>query len=141
MNFFNWLFRKEQPQKLAVCALIESEDGLVLGVSRKDDPTKFGLPGGKVEKGETSMEAMFRELREETGISMVSSAKHVFAFRCGEFLVDTWRVVPDFNYCEIRQPSEGLVKWCTWQELFDGPFGGYNFNLKTYLDSMEKKKC
>ena len=31
---------------------------LVLGVSRKDDHTKMGLPGGKIDAGETPLEAL-----------------------------------------------------------------------------------
>lgn len=43
---------------IASTGLIFNEDkSMVLGVSRKDDKTKFGLPGGKVDEGETMYEA------------------------------------------------------------------------------------
>jgi 8-oxo-dGTP pyrophosphatase MutT (NUDIX family) len=40
----------------------------VLMVERKDEEDAFGLPGGKVEQGETPPEAAVRELLEEIGI-------------------------------------------------------------------------
>jgi len=41
----------------------------VLMVERKDEPGRWGLPGGKVEPGETPEEAAIRELDEETEIN------------------------------------------------------------------------
>lgn len=46
----------------------------VLMVERKDEPGAFGLPGGKVEPGETPAEAAARELEEETTIRTWPSA-------------------------------------------------------------------
>ncbi len=53
---------------IAVTAFIEC-DGAVLAVSRRNKPTDIGLPGGKVEPGETLEEALMRELKEEVGIT------------------------------------------------------------------------
>lgn len=46
----------------------------VLMVERKDEPGAFGLPGGKVQHGETSAEAAVRELAEETKVATWPSA-------------------------------------------------------------------
>lgn len=49
---------------LAVCLLaLRHEQSLV--VSRRDEPTKWGLPGGKVDPGETLIQAIIRESFEE----------------------------------------------------------------------------
>lgn len=53
--------------KKAVCLLNINKEG-ILSVTRKEDLTKFCMPGGKVEDDETSLEAIIRETFEETGI-------------------------------------------------------------------------
>lgn len=53
----------------AVTALLV-KDELVLAVSRKNNPNDFGLPGGKIDPGETPEGALFREVSEETGLNV-----------------------------------------------------------------------
>lgn len=54
----------------AVCALILRPNNKVLAVSRKTDLNNFGLPGGKVELMESELEALIREVKEETGLKL-----------------------------------------------------------------------
>jgi 8-oxo-dGTP diphosphatase len=56
---------------LAVSATIY-RDGRILLVRRARDPGRdlFSLPGGVVEAGETLAEAVMREVREETGLTV-----------------------------------------------------------------------
>lgn len=116
--------------KEAVCALIRNEEGLFLAVSRKDDPTAFGLPGGKVDEEEYCTQALVREVKEETGYTISNSE------------LKFWKVCKgDVNYfcygfvcqCDSSQevapisPKEtGVVKWVTREVLEAGPFGEYN---------------
>ena len=111
--------------KRAICALIYV-NGKPLGVSRKTDTTKMGLPGGKVEEGETLKETVYREILEETGLKVISS-QLIFS------RLDEYGYVTDTFKCdvegEINTTETGVVREVTWNELFEGPFGEYNRQL------------
>lgn len=65
--------RREYPKSPipGVAAVIFSEDSVLL-VRRGKDPSRgsWGLPGGAVELGETTKEAVIREVMEETGLEV-----------------------------------------------------------------------
>jgi len=134
---------------------------MVLGVSRKDDPNAWGLPGGKVEEkecrcvdyfgvskdvcpdcrgsgrvaAETEDEAARREFREETGVTLYQQ----FGATCA--LVEVFRREGGVTFMatqgmifRIEATKEtGRVAWVTWQQLFDGPFGDYNRKLAAHI--------
>lgn len=53
--------------QISVFAIIRDDAGRVL-LSRRTDNGWFNLPGGKVEAGESVVEALMREVWEETGL-------------------------------------------------------------------------
>lgn len=112
-----------QDRKHAACCLVLRKDGKVLAVSRKDDPTAFGLPGGKVDFPEEPIAAAARELEEETGL-VATNLHQVFVH--GE---DDGYVTHTF-VCKVEGDIDtdeaGVVKWVHPDELFNGPFGTYN---------------
>ncbi|MGW8815101.1 NUDIX domain-containing protein [Gordonia terrae] len=57
---------------VAVGALITDEDGRILLILRRNEPSAghWSLPGGKVEPGESLDEAVVREVEEETGLAV-----------------------------------------------------------------------
>jgi 8-oxo-dGTP diphosphatase len=57
---------------LTVDAVITAEDDKIIFIRRKNPPYQgsWALPGGFVEYGETVEEAVLREVKEETGISI-----------------------------------------------------------------------
>lgn len=60
----------------SVVALLWNE-GRLLAVSRKDNHEDLGLPGGKIDPGETPEKAIHREVLEETGLRL-TGLEHVF---------------------------------------------------------------
>lgn len=122
---------------IAVCALIYRGDKMV-GVSRRDNHKSMGLVGGKVDAGETPEEALVREVFEETGLKVTSFEK-IFTRIDGVFICYTYLCQADgeiSNQNEVGKDSGiGKVAEVTWEDLFAGPFGDYNKQLYTHLNS------
>ena len=125
----------EEAPKQAVCALIvrSSPYGLTfLGVSRKDNPRDFGLPGGKVEHRESLYEALYREVLEETGYTITDTALEVFrnTDQDGYEVVTLIAKIDCTVERKALAPSEtGVVTWVSATELMQGSFGEYNKQL------------
>ena len=64
-----------------VGALIEDEQGRYLMVRTHKWGHRWGIPGGKIERGEESEAALRREIREETGLE-ISEARFVMVQDC-----------------------------------------------------------
>ena len=58
----------EKPIPAALAVVVRDSRLLLVRRSNKPDLGLWGYPGGKIELGETVMEAAIRELQEETGI-------------------------------------------------------------------------
>lgn len=121
---------KLQRSPQAACCLILSDDGRVLAVSRKNDPTAFGLPGGKVDPGETPEQAAARELQEETGLVALNLRKVFVRKEADGYTTHTFACEVEG---EINTPESGVVRWVMPEVLFNGPFGMYNVRLWKYL--------
>lgn len=135
-----WMDREAAEDDLtiprAVCILITrmSDDGgiEVLAVSRRYDPSAFGLPGGKVESGEARIAAARRELWEETGLD-ATVFEPVFSCVCRgdvDYETTTFRVMHHYGVAGTRM-GEGVVRWVSPDVLVVGPFGDYNRRLFT----------
>lgn len=102
----------------AACVIIRRRNA-VLAVSRKTDSADFGLPGGKIDPGETAEEGACREVFEETGVVLdpsdlrlvyqAAAGKHV----CACYVADRWSGTP-------RSVEAGVVRWLDPAELQRG---------------------
>lgn len=125
---------KDSIKKRAVTVLLHNEDGDILGVSRKDDVNDVGLPGGKVDAGETDEQAIIREVKEETGLELFN-IKPYFVREDGEYVCTTFIG----NYTgNISTSEKGEVKWTNFEEIIRGSFGPYNEQLEEYFNSFHK---
>jgi ADP-ribose pyrophosphatase YjhB (NUDIX family) len=120
-------------QYTAQVVLINPE-GLVLGVSRKDNHEDFGLPGGKMEpidNGEPKFTAI-REAFEETGLQ-ISNLRLVFAMHKDGYMSHCY--LADYKG-EINHNEPHVVKWLPFETLIKGSFGKYNEMVCESLNNM-----
>lgn len=111
----------------AVCALIIGEFGDVLSVTRKTNYQDWGLPGGKLDSGETYLQALVRETLEETGLTIEPVNLSYFEVIDGEYLVRTYLCkVLDVKRVITSEHETGLVEFRKPIELLKGSFKEYN---------------
>lgn len=94
-----------EPIGVAV-AILRREDGKILVGQRSPEkswPLQWEFPGGKLEPGETALQALARELSEELGIEMLGARlylrqtvdySNLHSYDLSYFIVDRWRGEP-----------------------------------------------
>jgi 8-oxo-dGTP diphosphatase len=113
------------PRVVAVGAVVVDHDRLLL-VRRANPPAQglWSVPGGRVEHGETLVEAVTRELREETALEGVCGR----LLGWGEYFEDDHHsIIFDFEVTLVGddQPTAGddaaEVAWVELHEVVDRP--------------------
>ena len=134
---------KRRPREAGVMLIIK--DGLILGITRRNDRTKYGLPGGKFDSSEgdqTSMDTAIRETKEETGI-IVNSCSFVYQRvelgdgPDGEDFYSTCYYATQWEG-EPQNSEEGNVAWLTYKEITStkAAFGDYNKQMLDVFETM-----
>jgi|688.fasta_scaffold616125_1 8-oxo-dGTP diphosphatase len=135
---------------IAVLAVIQNEQGQILGVSRKHDKNDFGLPGGKVDLGEDIFNAMVREVKEETNLEVISCEPLYFGMTDeGKAHVCVY-LVTEYKG-DIGTDEEGIVMWVDWETVKKGTYGEFNksveevwtmfLNKKKYYEKYHRKNA
>ncbi len=123
----------------AVFALIKIGDRF-LSVSRKKEHSKFGFPGGGVEKGESDEQALHRELKEEIHTEgKIIRKLYVDKSRTG-FDVATYEVIltsPLSKEVPFINEEGALVALRTAEEFRANIFGRYNGEVFKALDKQD----
>lgn len=112
-KLFHFYFRIKRPMTLGVRALVHNEQDDTVFLIRHTYVPGWQLPGGGVETGETLVEALANELREEGNIDLTGSPKlfamyfnrrmskrdHVALYVCTQFRQTTPKL-PDHEIAE-----------------------------------------
>jgi 8-oxo-dGTP pyrophosphatase MutT (NUDIX family) len=93
------------------------ETGRVLLLKRSSEVTEpgvWGVPGGKVDRGESERSAAVRELEEETGYdsSVVVSAEPIFVFEEPDFSFATYMGCVEEEFDPWINWESAAARWC-----------------------------
>jgi ADP-ribose pyrophosphatase YjhB (NUDIX family) len=120
--------------KVSAQVVLINPQGLVLGVSRKNDHDDFGLIGGKMDPEDNgdAMVTAIRETLEETGLN-ISNLRLVLAIHKDGYMSYTY--LADYEG-EINHNEPHVVKWLPMERLVNGSFGKYNKLVSESLKDM-----
>ena len=110
--------RKTESIELTVLCLIEDGDKILLQNRVKKDWHGYALPGGHVEPGESVVDAVIREMTEETGLTVLAprlAGVKQFPIESGRYLVLLFKTTKWTG--ELRSSEEGKMEWIEYSRL------------------------
>lgn len=128
--------RKRESVELTVLCLVHRGSEILLQNRVKEEWHGYALPGGHVEPGESIVDAVVREMREETGLTILHPrlcGVKQFPIDGGRYLVLLFET-SQFEG-ELRSSEEGPMEWVDRSKLAQ-----YNTvdDLEEMLDVMLK---
>lgn len=115
--------KRTEEVELTVLCLIHKEGQYLLQDRIKKDWKGYTLPGGHIEPGESIVDAVIREMREETGLTVVNPrlcGVKQFPLRDGKYEEGRYLVflfTADEFYGEITSSEEGKMHWVKKEDL------------------------
>ena len=108
--------------ELTVLCLIEKGSAILLQNRIKTDWQGYTLPGGHIEPGESIVDAVVREMQEETGLTVLDPrlcGVKQFPIEGGRYLVFLFKARSFTG--TLRASEEGSVEWIERSELPELP--------------------
>ena len=94
--------KKNLPLRLGVGVIVLNDEDKVFVGKRKDNPIdKWQMPQGGVNHGENLLDAMKRELEEETGIKNIKIIKEI----------EGWSIYELPNYLATIEPNRAVERF------------------------------
>lgn len=109
--------RTEQVELTCLC-LIYKDDKVLLQNRIKKDWRGYTLPGGHIEPGESFVDAVVREMKEETGLTIKNPqlcGMKQFPIEGGRYLVVLYKT--DEFEGELVSSDEGQMEWICRSDL------------------------
>lgn len=127
----------EQVKLMNLCMVTDAHGRVLVQNRRKNDWDGLTFPGGKVEQGEALTASVIREVREETGLTIIeprlcgcTSWYDAEARRNIVFLYRT-----DQFSGTLRDSQEGHMEWMDREQLLKGQFAfGMDEMLHVFLE-------
>ncbi len=110
------------PTEATLCFILRGEDVLLLlKAEGRFGGGKWNGPGGKMKAGETPIDCVKREVREESGLDIPSPRAHgTLYFRFGDDPSKDWLVhvysAREFSG-DVRASDEGDLRWFSLQDI------------------------
>ena len=104
--------------ELTVLCLLQDGDRILLQNRVKNDWQGYTLPGGHVEPGESFVDAVIREMKEETGLTILDPrlvGVKQFPIENGRYVVLLFKATRWAG--ELRSSEEGQMEWISYDEL------------------------
>ena len=109
---------KPESVELTVLCLIQDKNRVLLQNRIKEDWKGYTFPGGHVEAGESFVDAVIREMKEETGLTVISPKMvgiKQFPIKDGRYIVLLFKA--DKFTGEVVSSDEGEMEWVDCDRL------------------------